>query len=213
MEMSGPITYLLVALLACFLGTIPFGPINLTVVKTTVDYDKHGGLQVALAASFVEIVQALIAIWFGMVISRFLESNVLFKLVVAAAFIVLALIVFLQKPKPGLSSVREQTGEEKQLLFRRGLLIAALNPQAIPFWIFALAAISQSFMFEYAGINLLAFLLGVFLGKFLALGVFALASAYLKTHLEQSSVLVNRMLAAVLLFIGASQLYSALPLV
>lgn len=210
MAMSGPMTYMLVALLACFLGTIPFGPINLTVVKTTVDFDRRRGLQVALAAAFVEIGQALVAIWFGMVISRFLESNVLFKLLVATAFIVLALIVLFRSP--ALNGVRERAGEEDQSLFRRGLLIAALNPQAIPFWIFALAAISQSFLFEYAGINLLAFLLGVFLGKFLALAGFALASAYLKTHLEQSSVLVNRVLAAVLLFIGASQLYSALPL-
>lgn len=210
MEMSGPITYLLVALLACFLGTIPFGPINLTVVKTTVDYDKHRGLQVALAASLIEIVQAFIAIWFGMVISRFLETNVLFKLLVAATFILLALVVLFRKPKSELRDARERTAEEKQSLFRSGLMIAALNPQAIPFWIFALAAISQSFVFEYEGINLLAFLLGVFIGKFLSLGGFAVASAYLKTHIEQSGVLVNRMLAAVLLFIGANQLYSAL---
>ena len=142
MAMSGPMTYMLVALLACFLGTIPFGPINLTVVKTTVDFDRRRGLQVALAAAFVEIGQALVAIWFGMVISRFLESNVLFKLLVATAFIVLALIVLFRSP--ALNGVRERAGEENQSLFRRGLLIAALNPQAIPFWIFALAAISQS---------------------------------------------------------------------
>ena len=210
MEMSGPFTYLLVALLACFLGTIPFGPINLTVVKTTVDYDQRRGLEVAFAASLIEILQALIAIWFGMVISRFLETNVLFKLVVAAAFIVIALLILFRQPKPELDSNTENAKDEQSSYFMKGLLIAALNPQAIPFWIFALAAISQTFQFDYEGLNLGAFLLGVFLGKLLALTGFVVASGYLKSHLQKSSLLVNRVLASVLLFIGVSQLYSAL---
>ena len=92
----------------------------------------------------------------------------------------------------------------------KGLVIAALNPQAVPFWIFALAAISQYFVFEYVGIYLLAFLLGVFIGKLIALYGFVVASTYLKSHLEQSSVLVNRILASVLLFIGVSQAWNAL---
>ncbi|MBU14335.1 MAG: hypothetical protein CMQ14_04500 [Gammaproteobacteria bacterium] len=57
------------------LGTIPFGPINLTVVKTTVDHSAQRGTEIAIVASLIEILEALIAIWFGMVISRFLESN------------------------------------------------------------------------------------------------------------------------------------------
>jgi hypothetical protein len=40
-----------------------------------------------------------------------------------------------------------------------------LNQQAVRFWIFALAAISQYFEFEYIDITLAAFLAGLFLGK------------------------------------------------
>ena len=67
--MDSSLFYFVVGLAACFLGTIPFGPINLTVVKTTVDYNAARGTEVAFAASVVEMLQALIAIWFGMVIS------------------------------------------------------------------------------------------------------------------------------------------------
>lgn len=208
MEMSGPFTYLIVALIACLLGTIPFGPINLAVVKTTVDYNAKRGMEVAAAASLVEILQALIAIWFGMVISRFLETNLIVKVLIASVFILLAVFIFTRKPKPRLAEDQDQ----QQSFFKKGLLIAALNPQAVPFWIFALAAISQSFVFEYEGVNLWAFLLGVLLGKFIALYGFVIGSSFLKTRLEQSSLLVNRILAAVLLFIGLSQLYSAFPL-
>lgn len=204
--MESALLYFIVALLACLLGTIPFGPINLTVVKTTVDYNAARGSEVALAASFIEILQALIAIWFGMVISSYLESNLLIRLVIALAFIVLALVIFRRKPKPSLSE--DTNGEES--FFVKGLLIAVLNPQAVPFWIFALAAISQYFMFEYEGIYLLAFLAGVFAGKLIALNGFVVASNFLKSHLQQSSLWVNRILASVLLFIGLSQGWNAL---
>jgi predicted tellurium resistance membrane protein TerC len=52
----------------------------------------------------------------------------------------------------------------------------------------------------------------VFLGKLLALYGFVVASGYLKTHLAESSQLVNKVLAAVLLFIGISQLWNAFTL-
>jgi|TARA_B100001063_G_C16486771_1_gene415380 hypothetical protein len=54
---------------------------------------------------------------------------------------------------------------EKKPFFKKRLLISALNQQAVRFWIFALAAISQYFEFEYIDITLAAFLAGLFLGK------------------------------------------------
>lgn len=203
--MANPLLYFGVGLLACFIGSIPFGPINLTVVKTTVDYDRRRGTEVALAASIVEIFEALVAISFGMVISAYLESNLIIKLVIAMTFIGLALFVFTRKSNPSLS----EKNENQQSFFNKGLLIAALNPQAIPFWIFALAAISQYFVFEYVGIYLASFLVGVFLGKLMALYGFVVASEYLKSHLQESSQWVNRLLAGILLFIGITQGWNA----
>jgi hypothetical protein len=40
-----------------------------------VDHSAQWGTEIAIVASLIEILEALIAIWFGMVISRFLESN------------------------------------------------------------------------------------------------------------------------------------------
>jgi threonine/homoserine/homoserine lactone efflux protein len=198
--------YLSVAFLACFIGTIPFGPINLAVVKTTVDYDRRSGTQIAIAASLVEVLQSLIAICFGLLISSFLDSNAAIKFFLAFVFIVLAIFVFTRKTNPSLEKEKSRPSS----FFRRGFLIAVLNPQAIPFWIFALATISQYFEFQYIGIYLLGFLFGVFAGKLFALYGFVIASTYLKTHLQESSTLVNRLLAGVLLFIGLNQGWNAI---
>ena len=204
--MENPLLYLLIGFVACFIGTIPFGPINLTVVKTTVDFDAKRGFEVALAASIIEVFEALIAIFFGMFISNFLEMNLSVKLFIALVFIALAVLVFTRKSKPSLS---EENGTQ-QSFFGKGLLIAGLNPQAVPFWIFALAAISQYFQFDYSGVSLVGFLIGVFIGKLTALVGFVAASSYLKTHLQESSRLVDRLLAAILLFIGLTQGWSAI---
>lgn len=203
--MESPLLYFLVGFIACFIGTIPFGPINLTVVKTTVDYNTQHGIEVALAASVVEVFEALVAIFFGMLISNFLESNAVVKLVIAVIFVSLAIFVFTRKTKP---SLNEATSNQRSF-FKRGLVIAGLNPQAIPFWIFVLAAISQYFEFDYTGINLIVFIVGVFIGKLTALGGFVVASTYLKAHLLESSQWVNRVLAGILLFIGVTQGWNA----
>lgn len=203
--MGSPFLYFFVGLLTCFLGTIPFGPINLAVVKTTVDYDRSSGIEIAFAASLIEILQALIAICFGMLISSFLDANVLVKFVLAVIFIALAIFIFTRKPKSTLENDKNRPAS----FFRNGLIIAGLNPQAVPFWIFALATIGQYFEFQYIGLTLMAFLLGVFTGKLVALYGFVVASTYLKAHLQESSILVNRLLAAILLFIGLSQGWNA----
>ena len=205
--MESPFLYLFVGFLACLLGTIPFGPINLAVVKTTVDYDRRSGIEIACAASIIESLQALIAICFGALISSFLDANVSVKFFLAFIFIALAIFIFTRKPEPELTLKKQQS--RPLSFFRKGLIIAGLNPQAVPFWVFALAAISQYFEFQYMGLTLAGFLLGVFIGKLVALYGFVVASTYLKTRLQESSTLVNRLLAVILLFIGLNQGWNA----
>ena len=205
--MENPFIYLFIGFLACLLGTIPFGPINLVVVKTTLDYDRRSGIEVAFAASIIEMLQALIALCFGMLISAFLEANVFLKFFLAFTFIGLAIFIVTRKPEPGPTLKKQQSRPVS--FFRNGLIIAGLNPQAVPFWIFALATISQYFEFHSMGLTLAGFLLGVFIGKFVALYGFVVASTYLKTRLQESSTVVNRLLAGILLFIGLSQGWNA----
>jgi len=203
-----PLIYFLIGLTVCFVGTIPFGPINLAVVKITVDHNFRRGLEVAIAASLVEIAEALIAISFGMIISTYLESNIPFKLLIASAFIILAVIIFRRRTGTELRA----TANGRHSYFLRGLMLAAVNPQAIPYWIFAIAAISQYAELDYTGIRLMGFLFGVFVGKLLALTGFVYASNYLKMHLQQSSKLVNQVLASILLLIGMGQMWNVISL-
>ena len=185
----------------CFASTLPFGPINLTVAKTTVEKSHLRGFEVAVAAALVETFQVLIAVWFGLVISNFLEDNVVFRAVVATIFIILGVFIFKRRPTESLNADDHYFGSE----IKTGLLVAAINPQAIPFWIIALAALNDYTDLSFQGQELTLFLVGVFFGKVLALSGFITVSNYLKTHLDESSRLVNHALGVVLVLIGVIQ--------
>ena len=92
--MEDPFLYLFAGFLVRFLGIIPFGPINLAVVKTIIDYDRRNGIEIAFAASIIETQQVLIAICFSMLISSSLDVNFLFEFVLVFIFIVLAIFIF-----------------------------------------------------------------------------------------------------------------------
>ena len=178
----------------------------MTVVKTTIDTNQLRGSEVAFAAALVEMVHTFIAICFGFAIASFLETNTLFKLVIALAFISLAVFIFTRQTN---TQLVEQVDVTKSFL-KRGLFVATINPQAVPFWIFALAAISQTFEFRYEGVLLVAFLAGAFAGKLAALYGFVVAAGYLKNHISDSARLVNHVLAGILFFIGVSQAWTVL---
>lgn len=184
----------------CFASTLPFGPINLTVAKTTVDKHYLRAFEVAVAAALVETLQVLVAVWFGLIISRFLEDNLLFRALVGTLFIIIGVIIFRRRPRTRLEADHYFGSEIKT-----GILVAAVNPQAIPFWIIALAVINDNTSLVFQGAALVLFLIGVFVGKMLALTGFILVSNYLKSHLDESGRLVNQALGTVLVVIGLVQ--------
>ena len=58
------ISVFFIALVASFGGTLPFGPINLSVVNTTINRSFKAALRFSTAAALVEILQALVAVRF-----------------------------------------------------------------------------------------------------------------------------------------------------
>ena len=90
------ITCFLIGVFASFLGTLPLGPINLAVIKTTVDQHARAGLEFAIAASLIEILQAVLALWFGAFISSFWQANPAFEMLPAS--VLLGAAFWLRRP-------------------------------------------------------------------------------------------------------------------
>lgn len=202
MEIGLP-TYFTIAVIVTFLGAIPFGAINLSVINTTLKKSFIKGLEFSVAASIVEIGEALVAILFGTFIEMFLKEYEWIQIIVFSIFIGLGLYNLIRKTHPKL----KERSRFKLPEFAKGLLISLANPQAIPFWIFVLAFLAQSVQLDFMGASLMWFLTGVFVGKLLALVLFGLLSNFLKDRLKKSCTLINRTFGFILLLIGLVQAF------
>ncbi|MCB0738490.1 MAG: LysE family transporter [Bacteroidetes bacterium] len=193
--------YIIIALTATFVGTIPFGPINLSVVNITVKSAKSRAYLFILGAAIIEIFQALAAIFFGSLVNRFLADYSWIQWLIILAFIVAGTIYFTKKPKENTKTDRPK----KLPAFSQGVLVALMNPQAIPFWLIVLGLIQQYQPLHFSGLFLLVFLLGVFIGKILGLWLYMFFSISIKKHIKEGSTILYKVFGVVLILIGFIQ--------
>jgi threonine/homoserine/homoserine lactone efflux protein len=189
-------------LAACFIGGLPLGMINMSVVNIALKKSARSAYQFAFGSSLVEIFEASVAVIFGLAIEGFLRDNQLLQFIIFFAFVLIGIYFLLKKPK---RVFYESTSNKKYSEFIKGIAVALLNPQAVPFWIFALAFVAPYHIIDFVGANLYFFLGGVFIGKLLALVLFTKGAKYLKTHLSQSISVIDKTMGSIFIIIGIIQ--------
>ena len=186
-----------------YLGGIPFGPLNLSVVEITLKKDRKAAARFSLAAALVEIVEAAIAILFGKIIIVHLEANTWIKLLVILFFILFGLYFIFKKETP---CVKDDVSKGRSD-FVKGLIVAILNPQAIPYWIFFLTIVSSYMVLELNSWYLIAFLAGVSIGKYFILSTFGVFSSYIQKRIKNLCSMVSKVIGIVLIIIGIFQIF------
>jgi threonine/homoserine/homoserine lactone efflux protein len=200
------LSHFIVGLTSCFLGALPFGAINLSVVSISIRKSYGQGVMFALGASVVEIVEAYVAVAFGMYINQFLNDHMFIPYLIGTIFLTLGIYFFLRKTAPASTNLSRR----KRTNFFKGVGVALLNPQAIPFWLFTLAFITPFNLFEFIGLPLVLFLTGVFVGKLIALVGYAKMSNYLESRFTKSNSTIDYIMGAIFLTIGVFQIITHL---
>ena len=188
-------------LLGSFIGGVAFGPINLSVVDLTLRKSIRSALRFCLAAAMVEIIQAFIAIMFGKLISRKIQEFPELKLLVIIFFIVLGLYFIFKRDKPKADLKPDNNTSN----FINGFIVAILNPQAIPYWIFVLAYLKSANVLFLQSWYLILFLVGVSLGKFIILSLYGYLSEYINRHFNNLNEYVSKGIGGLLLVVGLVQ--------
>lgn len=152
------------AFLFSFLGSIPPGTLNLSVLQLGLEKKMNIAWRFAVAAALIEYPYA----WLAVVFKNFLTSSPAildnFKLISALVMILLGGLNLWSTQKPLIFKKFEQSG------FRRGIILSILNPLVMPFWIAITAYLSvQGWITLSPGINLHSYLLGISLGALTAL--------------------------------------------
>lgn len=150
----------LMAFVFSFLGSIPPGTLNLTVLRLGLEHKINIAWRFALAAALIEYPYAWLALLFEdwITSSPVIVNN--FKLISAIVMITLGVLTIRAalKPAADVGSVRESG-------FRKGLVLSILNPLALPFWIGITAYLkSQGWIALSSNREIHSYLFGISLG-------------------------------------------------
>jgi len=192
------ILHLLLGLIAGILVTLPLGPVNLLVVNTTISKNLKSAMIVASAASIMELLKPILAIYFSWLIIRHIESNIFIQITIVLAFGLIGLYFMLKEN----SSHKAEKNRREMPDFLKGVLISFLNIPALPFWIIVVAYCESTIGFDFRISTVSLFLAGVFSGRYGTLWLYAQLSQYI---IERSSLIalwLDRIIA-ILFFILA----------
>jgi threonine/homoserine/homoserine lactone efflux protein len=190
-----------------FAGSLPFGIINTSVAETTVRKGFRAGLWMALGASLVEFLQALVSL---KLIDLFLENTLLekvFQFVALAIFILLA-AYYLWQARKGHQPKDPKVGRLPDIPdFLRGMLVCSLNVMVFPYWIFYGVYLNTNGWMTLQQTDIMLFSAGTMIGTFLALLLYAGLGLLLLRRAGRLTQYINWFLFA--LFLGLT-LYQAL---
>ncbi len=192
------ILHLFLGLVAGILVTTPLGPVNLMVANTMVSKNLRAAMVLASAASIMELLKPLLAIYFSWLITRHIESNMYIQLTVVLAFVLIGLFFLLKKN----TSHEAETNRREMPEFIKGVLISFLNIPALPFWIFVVAYCESTVGFDFRISTVGLFLAGVFSGRYGTLWMYARLSQYVSERSSVIALWIDRVIA-ILFFILA----------
>jgi threonine/homoserine/homoserine lactone efflux protein len=186
------------AFLFSFVGSIPPGTINLTLLQLGLKNKGNTAFKFALAACAIEYPYAWIAVKFEKLIvnSPYISENL--HLLAAVVMIILGVInLWPTSKKPSMIKI-----DLSKSGFRRGLLFGALNPLAIPYWVAMTAFLrSENLIGNLESLALHSYLLGVFLGALCFLTLLIFLSKKLSGRFVQNQLL-QRIPGILLLLLG-----------
>jgi threonine/homoserine/homoserine lactone efflux protein len=190
--------HLFLGLMAGIVVTFPLGPVNLLVVNTAVSKNLRAAMVLASAASIMELLKPILAIYFSWLITRHIESNIYIQFSVELAFILIGFYFLRKKNTPHQSESSRREMPE----FMKGVLISFLNIPALPFWILVVAYCESTVGFDFSISTLTLFLAGVFSGRYGTLWVYAWLSQYISERSSLIALWLDRIIA-ILFFILA----------
>lgn len=189
-------------LMVSFLGALPLGTLNLTAFDIAASQNLSAALWFALAVVLVELVVVRLTL-FGNERIHFGE-----KLSVYLIPFGIVLLLYLSISSFQASANYTEIGSKMGLLpkissaFLLGLLLSALNPLQIPFWMTWNRVLSSKGILEKSKSSYNLYLIGIGTGTFIGLGIFIAAGKYIFSNYESYSMITNLIMG--LLYLGFS---------
>jgi len=187
-------------LIANFLGYIPPGNINLTLVRITINRGIKEALRFIIAFSIVEFFFTFFIMHAAKWLSAQVHLDVLIDWVMFTLFLTLGTIIWLGRNKP------PKTKYSNHASIKYGLLLGLINPMQVPYWmICGTYLITHEWILD-GTLALIVFSLGSAAGSFLCLFLYAKFALYIQNKFALSTRLINTAVAILFFALAAYHL-------
>jgi len=174
-----------IGLFANFIGYIPPGNINLTLVKITINRGLKQALLFITSFSCVEFFFTYFIMHAAKWLSAQVKLDTVIDWVMVVLFGVLGTITWIHRKKP------PETNYSEHESIRYGILLGFLNPVQIPFWMITGTYLITHQWILTGKLALVIFSLGSAAGAFLALFLYAKFAKYIQNKFELSTRFIN----------------------
>lgn len=201
------ITNFLIAFGLSFIGSLPFGMINMTVAHTAIRKGLTHGISTAVGAALVELVQVFIALKFTWLFNENPSVERVFMTIATVVFFAggIYFLFFAKSTPPVKKEGEEEVKYKKRGDFMRGVGISSLNLMVIPYWIFYATLLTTNGILVKDNQHVVVFSVGVMFGTFTLLVCYALLGAKILSKSEQITRWVNKFIGLLLIGFGVFQ--------
>jgi threonine/homoserine/homoserine lactone efflux protein len=176
-------------LIANFIGYIPPGNINLSLVRITINRGFKQAMQFIIAFSCAEFVFTFIIMHGAKWLSAQVHLDVVIDWVMVALFLVLGTITWLNRTKP------PETKYSEHASIKYGIILGFVNPMQVPFWmICGTYLITHEWILD-GNFALVIFSIGSAGGSFLCLFLYARFAQYIQSKFALSTRVINTAIA------------------
>lgn len=196
--------YFFIGLTVTFVGALPPGTVNLSVINTTIKHNTGKAMKIAYTAAISEVILALTALNFGMLVVHFIDNNLWIQVILGIVLLAAGIFILLQRKKQN----SKQLVKRKSLGYINGFVLGLLNPPVLVYWVFITGFLS---MYDIhlnmidSLVLITIFLLGVYLGKVGSLFFYSGISALIKGKISNASFYMNRIIGIVLITLSITQ--------
>lgn len=157
---------------AAFAGVIPPGLVNMSVAKTCIEKGRKNGLMMAVGATIIVFVQALVAV----LLAKYIFSHPYVKTMLLRTGVVILLLLMIYFL---LSAHRKQTHKSinkrtTAKSFFNGVLISSLNVFPIPYFVLISTLLSTKYQLSFSITHDVCFAISAAIGTFTTLYLYVL---------------------------------------
>src|SRR6202012_194934 len=197
-----------IGLIANFVGYIPPGNINLSLMQLTINRGMKQALQFIIAFSCVEFFFTFFIMHAAKWLSAQVRLDTVIDWVMVVLFGVLGAITWMHRNKPPES--KSYSGHDS---IRYGILLGFLNPMQVPFWMITGTYLITHQWIEDGKVALVIFSLGSAAGAFLCLFLYAKFAKYIQSKFALSTRVINTAIAILFFAFAAYHVIKQLYLI